>query len=76
LFSFITQNWCGKPLDQVIVELIAATMTKAGLTVRYRLDENTYPQGKRISNRQMADASLVPEAFHGECNYAIHPTTS
>jgi transposase len=78
LFSFITQNWRGKPLvtHQVIVELIAATTTRAGLTVKCRLDEKTYPKGKRISDQQMADVSLVPETFHGEWNYAIHPTGS
>lgn len=40
LFSFISQNWRGKPLisHQVIVNLIAATTTKAGLTVHAELD--------------------------------------
>lgn len=78
LFSFISQNWRGKPLvtHQVIVELIGATTTKAGLTVQCRLDERTYPKGKRISDQQMANVNLVPEAFHGEWNYAIHPTNS
>ena len=78
LFSFISQNWRGKPFvtHQVIVELIGATTTKAGLTVQCRLDERTSPKGKRISDQQMAHVNLVPEAFHGEWNYAIHPTTS
>lgn len=76
LFSFITQNWRGKPLvtHQVIVELIAATTTKAGLRVQCRLDERTYAKGRRISDTQMAEVNLVPEAFHGEWNYTIHPT--
>lgn len=76
LFSFITQNWRGKPLvtHQVIVELIAATTTKAGLRVECRLDERPYAKGRRISDTQMAAVNLVPEAFHGEWNYTIHPT--
>ena len=76
LFSFITQNWRGKPLvtHQVIVELIAATTTKAGLRVECRLDERTYSKGRRVSDTQMAEVNLVPEAFHGEWNYTIHPT--
>jgi hypothetical protein len=39
LFSFISQNWRGKPLvtHQVIVDLIAASSTKAGLKVRAQL---------------------------------------
>lgn len=78
LFSFITQNWRGKPLvtHHVIVELIAATTTQAGLTVRCRLDKRTYPKGKRISDQQRADIHLVPAAFHGEWHYAIHPASS
>ena len=76
LFSFITQNWRGKPLvtHQVMVELIAATTTKAGLRVECRLDERTYAKGRRVSDTQMAEVNLVPEAFHGEWNYTIHPT--
>jgi hypothetical protein len=45
LFSFITLNWRGKPLRsfRTIMQLIAATTTTAGLTVRAKLDENKYP---------------------------------
>lgn len=76
LFSFITQNWRGKPLTthQVIVELIAATTTRAGLTVRSRLDSETYKKGIRISDQQMAKIHLIPDSFHGEWNYTIVPS--
>ena len=76
LFSFITKNWRGKPLvtHQVIVELISATTTKAGLTVRSRLDETSYQKGIRISNREMEQVNLHPAHFHGEWNYTIHPS--
>ncbi|NOZ21875.1 MAG: ISAzo13 family transposase [Planctomycetes bacterium] len=75
LFSFITQNWRGKPLvtHKVIVELIAATTTKAGLTVRSRLDKRTYKKGIRVPDKEMAEVFLVPEKFHGEWNYTIRP---
>lgn len=75
LFSFITQNWCGKPLvtDKVIVELIAATTTKRGLTVRSKLDETHYPTGIKITDSQMEQINVHPEKFHGEWNYTIHP---
>jgi len=78
LFSFITQNWRGKPLvtHQVIVELIAATTTNAQLRVECRLDERTYAKGKRISDTRMAEVNLLPDAFHGEWNYTISPTAS
>jgi hypothetical protein len=76
LFSFITQNWRGKPLitHQVIVSLIAATTTTSGLSVRSRLDARRYPKGRRVSDAQLACVHLKPHAFHGEWNYTIHPT--
>ena len=78
LFSFITQNWRGKPLitHQVIVNLIAATTTAAGLAVRSRLDDRLYAKGRRVSDQQLACVNLEPHAFHGEWNYTIHPTTT
>ena len=46
LFCHITENWRGKPLvsREAVVELIASTTTKTGLTVRCQLDTRTYPK--------------------------------
>ena len=70
LFSFITKNWRGKPLitHQVIVNLISATTTKAGLLVKSRIDERIYAKGRRVSDKQLARVDLEPHAFHGEWN--------
>jgi len=56
LFSFISQNWRGKPLisHEVIVNLIAATTTQAGLTVHSELDTDTYLPGIKVSDREVA----------------------
>lgn len=45
LFSNITMNWRGRPLTshQAVVELIAATTTRTGLTVNAELDPNPHP---------------------------------
>ena len=77
LFSFITQNWRGKPLvtHQVIVNLIAATTTRKGLRVRSRLDARIYAKGRRVTDQQLATVNIEPDAFHGEWNYKIFPTT-
>jgi hypothetical protein len=78
LFSFITQNWRGKPLvtHQVIVSLIAATTTKAGLRVQSRIDNRVYAKGRRITDSELARVCLEPNAFHGEWNYTIRPSHS
>jgi hypothetical protein len=75
LFSFISQNWRGKPLVSyaVILSLIAATTTETGLTVESYLDTNTYPAGRKVSDEDMATLELHRAAFHGEWNYTIAP---
>src|SRR5580658_444818 len=78
LFSFISQNWRGKPLanHQVIFNLIAATTTKTGLQVRAEIDPGKYPKGVKVSDKEIAAIRLERDEFHGEWNYTIipHPT--
>jgi Rhodopirellula transposase DDE domain len=75
LFSYISQNWRGKPLisHQVIVNLIAATTTTPGLKVRCQLDTQSYPTGTVVSDDELAQVNLQPDDFHGEWNYVIAP---
>ena len=75
LFSFITQNWRGKPLltHATIVSLISNTRTSTGLKVRCRLDKGVYPTKVLISDEQMATLNLVRDDFHGDWNYTIRP---
>jgi hypothetical protein len=77
LFCPITQNWRGKPLvdRMTVVELIGATTTKAGLTVRCELDENVYEKGIKVSNAEMNELNIVRNSFHPEWNYTILPRT-
>jgi transposase len=78
LFSFISQNWRGKPLVsyEVIIKLIAATRTRAGLTVQSRLDTNTYQTSRKIADSQMDALLIRRDNFHGEWNYTILPRTA
>ncbi len=75
LFSFISQNWRGKPLisHEVIVNLIAATTTATGLKVRAELDTTAYPVGQKVSQQEIAAVNLRRDSFHGEWNYTISP---
>jgi len=75
LFSYITQNWRGKPLQsfQTIVNLIAATTTKTGLKVHAELNTETYQPGIRISDEELAQVNIRRDKFHGDWNYEIQP---
>jgi hypothetical protein len=75
LFSYITSNWRGQPLVslQTIVQLIASTTTKTGLTVQAAVDTNTYKTGIKVTDEEMAQLRLTPSAFHGNWNYSIAP---
>jgi hypothetical protein len=79
LFSFITQNWRGRPLIsyQTIVQLIAATTTtETGLKVQCEIDANTYPKGVKVEDDEMAALNIRRHEFHGEWNYTITPHTA
>jgi hypothetical protein len=73
-------NWRGRPLTshEVIVETIAATTTSTGLTVHAELDQNLYPTGVKIPDKDMKDLEneriLSRHDFHGEWNYTLHQT--
>jgi hypothetical protein len=75
LFSFISMNWRGKPLlsYQVIVNLIAATTTLAGLRVEAALDRHRYPAGVKVPDADVRRVNLKPARFHGDWNYTVAP---
>jgi transposase len=73
MFSYITMNWRGRPLVsyRTIIELIGATTTTTGLTVKAERDTNWYPKGVKITDEELAEIPLTPNAFHGDWNYSI-----
>ena len=75
LFSQITLNWRGRPLTshQIIVDLIGATSTATGLTVRAELNTGTYPTGIKYTNKQVDALPITRHDFHGEWNYTVTP---
>jgi hypothetical protein len=76
MFSFVSLNWRGKPLEslEVIINLIAATTTSTGLKIYAQLDERTHEKGVEVSDQQLAAVRITRNAFHGEWNYAISPS--
>lgn len=75
MFSYISQNWRGRPLVSIetIVNLIGATKTKKGLIIKTSVDTNEYPKGIKITDEKIKLLALAREAFHGEWNYTLRP---
>ncbi len=74
MFSFITMNWRGRPLTSLrtIIELISSISTSTGLTIQADYDPHWYPNGVKISDRQLAALPLIPHTFRGERNYTLN----
>ena len=56
-----------------MVNLIASTTTRHGLTVRAMLDEQSYETGKKVADAELAALKLKAQPFHGEWNYSLLP---
>lgn len=78
LFSFISKNWRGRPLETVavIVSLISSTTTDKGLTVQCVVDPNQYERGIKVSDSELNAVNMREDTWHGEWNYTISPSVS
>jgi len=78
MFSFITMNWRGRPLTtyRTIIELISATTTETGLTIRAERDTEYYETGVKVSDKEMAALPLTPHEWHGDWNYTLKPAAT
>jgi len=76
MFSHITHNWRGRPLEshETVVNLIANTTTSTGLRIRARLDRRTYDTERKVTDTQLAAVNIETDEFHAEWNYTITPT--
>lgn len=76
MFCHITENWRGRPLvsQAVIVNLIGNTTTETGLTINAELDQNSYVNGIKVSDEDIATVQLKKHKFHGDWNYSISPS--
>jgi len=76
MFSFVSLNWRGKPLEtlEIIINLIASTTTTTGLRVYARLDDHSYQRGIDVTDEQLAAVNITRHTFHGDWNYTVIPS--
>jgi hypothetical protein len=75
LFSEISKNWAGRPLDsyQTILNHIRTTRTTTGLRVRAHLVRRYYKKKTRISDAEMRDLRVAPNKALPKWNYTLRP---
>lgn len=75
MFSFISLNWKGKPLEnfEAVVKLISSTKTKGGLKIKARLDKKKYKKGMKISKADFEELNLKFSKKFPQWNYTVHP---
>lgn len=75
LFSEISKNWAGEPLDsyQKILNFIRTTSTKTGLAVSAYLDRRHYSTGTEPTPEQLRRLKLEPHQTLPSWNYTIRP---
>ena len=75
LFSEVSRNWAGEPLDsyQKILNYARTTKTQTGLQVTAYLDRHYYPCGLKPTSDQIASLRLQPHETLPEWNYTIKP---
>lgn len=78
LFSQISKNWRGRPLETigVVISLISSTTTETGLNVKRSVDPKQYQTGIKVNDEELAEVNIVKNDFHGEWNYIIMPQSN
>jgi hypothetical protein len=76
MFSFVSLNWRGKPLEslEVIIDLISATSTNTGLKIYAQLDDRDYQRGIEVTDHELETVRITRHEFHGDWNYTITPS--
>ena len=76
LFSEISKNWAGRPLDsyETILKYIRTTTTSSGLRVRAHLIRRRYPKGVKITDERMQALSVTKDQTLPKWNYTIRPS--
>jgi hypothetical protein len=75
LFSEISKNWAGRPLDsyQTILNYLRTTTTATGLQVKAYLLTTHYPTGIETTDEQMDQLQLPPHDTQPTRNYTLTP---
>ena len=78
LFSEISKNWAGRPLDsyETILKYIRTTTTNQGLSVSACLVSKSYDVGTKVTDEQMERLRIAKNRSLPRWNYTLIPRTN
>lgn len=76
LFSEISKNWAGRPLDsyETVLKYIGSTQTRTGLEVQAHLVDRVYQKGVKITDAQMQALNISRHDDLPKWNYTLCPS--
>ena len=76
VFSEISKNWAGRPLDsyETILNYIGTTRTQTGLEVQAHLVTKEFSTGEKVSDERMAQLKILRHETLPKWNYTLAPT--
>lgn len=77
LFSEISKNWSGEPLEtyEKALKLIRTTKTSTGLKVKAHFVRKHYKTGQKVSDSEMNSLSITHHTKFPSWNYTLNPKT-
>lgn len=78
LFSEISKNWAGKPLDsyETILKYIRTTETTTGLKIKAEFVRKKYHTGVKVPESRMRELNIVSHKTFPLWNYTLSPGTN
>lgn len=75
MFSEISKNWAGHPLESfdILLNFVKNTKTETGLGIDAYLDERDYEKGKKVSDKEFKQLNITKNKELGNWNYTIKP---
>ncbi len=75
LFSEISKNWAGVPLEsfEILLNCIRNTTTKTGLRVEACQDQQIYKKGLKVADKEIKQLALTRSEHLEKWNYKISP---
>lgn len=76
LFSEISKNWAGEPLQSIerAIKFIRTTKTKTGLSVCAYLNKTTYKTGEKVDDNKYKSISIQKNEEEPNLIYTIYPS--